>query len=73
MYAFHLQSLPEFAHLLTESLCNDQILPHLATGFADTTPLLREMTVKAILPLAPKITEKSWTSLVCTHPLHTLD
>ena len=34
---------------------NDKIFPHLADGFEDKSPVLREMTVKAVLTLAPKL------------------
>lgn len=61
---FICQQLPEYAHLLTEALVNDHLIVHVSTGFGDTAPLLREMTVKAVLPLAPKLNDKSWTTLV---------
>jgi SCY1-like protein 1 len=36
----------------------DGVWPHLISGFADTAPALREATLRAILPLAPKLSER---------------
>lgn len=32
-----------------------QVFPHVATGFSDTSSLLRELTLKSMLVLAPKV------------------
>lgn len=34
--------------------CN-QVYPHVATGFSDTSAFLRELTLKSMLVLAPKV------------------
>ena len=33
----------------------DQVYPHLANGFSDTSAFLRELTLKAMLTLVPKV------------------
>ncbi|KAJ8624163.1 hypothetical protein MRB53_032693 [Persea americana] len=47
----------------TESLStqtvDEQVFPHVATGFPDTSAFLRELTLKSMLVLAPK-QAKSW-------------
>ena len=32
-----------------------QVFPHVATGFSDTSAFLRELTLKSMLVLAPKV------------------
>jgi len=32
-----------------------QVYPHVATGFSDTSAFLRELTLKSMLVLAPKV------------------
>ena len=32
-----------------------QVFPHVATGFSDTSSFLRELTLKSMLVLAPKV------------------
>jgi len=34
---------------------DDQVYPHVATGFSDTSAFLRELTLKSMLILAPKV------------------
>lgn len=59
----------EFLHLKNNSVSSDlhnlklnvpcnstfQVYPHVATGFSDTSALLRELTLKSMLVLAPKV------------------
>ncbi len=59
-----LQALPEYVELLTEGVVNDTVLPSVVTGFTDTMPQMREVTVKSMLFFAPKLTDKSFTSVV---------
>lgn len=33
----------------------NQVYPHVATGFSDTSAFLRELTLKSMLVLAPKV------------------
>ncbi len=46
---------------------NDKIFPHLADGFEDKSPVLREMTVKAVLTLAPKLKPQTLEVEVLKH------
>ncbi|CAG8581402.1 8997_t:CDS:10 [Ambispora gerdemannii] len=53
-----LENLPAFIERFNIKTVTDKIFPHIATGFADTAPVIREMTVKSVLLLAPKLSEK---------------
>ena len=37
----------------------DQIYPQIATGFLDSNAYLRELTLKSMLVLAPKLTQRT--------------
>ena len=50
-----LERLPMMVEHLSMKTINDQIFQHISMGFSDTSPVLREMTVKAIVPLAAKL------------------
>jgi len=41
-----LQQLDQFVDHLQPSTVNDQIFPHVSTGFTDTLPAMREQTIK---------------------------
>ena len=41
-----LQQLDQFVEHLQPSTVNDQIFPHVAIGFTDTLPAMREQTIK---------------------------
>eukprot|EP01114_Cavostelium_apophysatum_P021254 TRINITY_DN7366_c0_g1_i1.p1 TRINITY_DN7366_c0_g1~~TRINITY_DN7366_c0_g1_i1.p1 ORF type:complete len:732 (-),score=205.55 TRINITY_DN7366_c0_g1_i1:36-2231(-) len=54
-----LQNLEQFIDHLSPAMISDQIFPHVATGFLDAqSPALREATVKAMLLMTPKLSEK---------------
>lgn len=53
-----LELLPQYVEKLDRSVVVDKIWPNLLTGFADTVPLIREATVKSMLVLAPKLSER---------------
>ncbi|ORX50585.1 ARM repeat-containing protein [Hesseltinella vesiculosa] len=53
-----LENLPKFIDHLTDKVVCQQVFPHVATGFTDTIPLVREQTIKAILLLVPKLSDK---------------
>lgn len=36
-----------------------QVYPHVATGFTDSNAYLRELTLKSMLVLAPKLSQKT--------------
>lgn len=54
-----LQQLDNFVQHLKPSTVEEQIFPHVALGFGDTVPAMREQTVKSMLLLAPKLSEKA--------------
>ncbi|KAI0291130.1 hypothetical protein BC826DRAFT_1023864 [Russula brevipes] len=53
-----LDVLPEFADKLDKQTVSEKVWPHLQGGFADTIPVIRETTVKAIGLLSDKFTER---------------
>ncbi|CAH7667548.1 SCY1 protein kinase [Phakopsora pachyrhizi] len=53
-----LELLPQYVEKLDKSIVVDKIWPHLLTGFSDTVPLIREATVKSVLLIAPKLSER---------------
>lgn len=42
-------------YMLINCGCTLQVFPHVANGFADTSAFLRELTLKSMLVLAPKV------------------
>ncbi|CAJ0950369.1 unnamed protein product, partial [Mesorhabditis belari] len=50
-----LERIDEFASHLTPQVVNEKIFANLATGFMDTSPAVRETTVKAMVSLAEKL------------------
>ncbi|PWN51404.1 hypothetical protein IE53DRAFT_368093 [Violaceomyces palustris] len=53
-----LENLPLYADRLEQKTVTDKIWPNLLTGFNDSVPIIREATLKAILPLAPKLNDR---------------
>lgn len=53
-----LESLDLYLNRLEAKRISDSIWPNLITGFGDSAPAIREATVKAILPLSEKLTER---------------
>lgn len=52
---------------LTPSVIEDQIYPQLQTGFTDGNAYIRELTLKSMLSLAPKMSNKTLTQNVLKH------
>ncbi|CAI5453287.1 unnamed protein product [Caenorhabditis angaria] len=50
-----LERIDEFAPHLTAQVLNDKIFANLTSGFLDTSPAVRESTVKAMVSLADKL------------------
>ncbi|WKY04611.1 hypothetical protein Q1695_005542 [Nippostrongylus brasiliensis] len=50
-----LERIDEFAPHLSSQVLNDKIFANLASGFLDTSPAVRESTVKAMVSLAEKL------------------
>jgi SCY1-like protein 1 len=53
-----LDSLPDFAEKLDKKTVVDKIWPNLQTGFTDTVAVIREATVRAIVLLSPKLSDR---------------
>jgi hypothetical protein len=44
-----------FVEHLSATSINDQIFPHICSGFSDTNPAIREATIRAIVLIVPKL------------------
>ncbi|KHG09100.1 N-terminal kinase-like protein [Gossypium arboreum] len=53
-----LQHIDQFGESLSAQVVDEQVYPHVATGFADTSAFLRELTLKSMLIVAPKVDEE---------------
>lgn len=42
-----------------QSAVEEQIYPHVATGFTDSNAYLRELTLKSMLVLGPKLSQRT--------------
>ncbi|KAL8115196.1 hypothetical protein AgCh_021869 [Apium graveolens] len=54
-----LQHIDQFGDSLSTQIVDEQIYPHVATGFSDTSAFLRELTLKSMLVLAPKLSQRT--------------
>ncbi|KAI9197249.1 armadillo-type protein [Polychytrium aggregatum] len=52
------ENLGHFVEHLSTKVVNDKIFPNLATGFGDTSALIRELTLKSILLIIGKLSER---------------
>ncbi|KAF6143029.1 hypothetical protein GIB67_041097 [Kingdonia uniflora] len=53
-----LQHIDQYGESLSSHVVDEQVYPHVATGFSDTSAFLRELTLKSMLILAPKVDEE---------------
>ncbi|GAU43450.1 hypothetical protein TSUD_140870 [Trifolium subterraneum] len=53
-----LQHIDQYGESLSAQAVDEQVYPHVATGFSDTSAFLRELTLKSMLVLAPKVDEE---------------
>ncbi|KAF2280595.1 ARM repeat-containing protein [Westerdykella ornata] len=53
-----LDNLPLMIDHLPQKLVNDKIFPQMVTGFTDVAPVVREQTVKAVLTVVPKLSDR---------------
>ena len=53
-----LDNLPLMIDHLSQRLVTDKIFPQLVTGFGDIAPVVREQTVKAVLVIVPKLSDR---------------
>ncbi|KAL8952742.1 MAG: hypothetical protein Q9222_001353 [Ikaeria aurantiellina] len=54
-----LDHLPQMIDHLPQKVVNDKIFPQMVTGFADIAPLVREQTVKAVLSVISKLSDRT--------------
>lgn len=53
-----LDNLPLMIDHLSQKLVTDKIFPQMVTGFGDIAPVVREQTVKAVLVVVPKLSDR---------------
>lgn len=53
-----LENMPKFIDHMTNKMITNQVFPHIATGFSDTIPIIREQTIKSTLLIVPKLSER---------------
>ncbi|KAG9457148.1 hypothetical protein H6P81_001656 [Aristolochia fimbriata] len=54
-----LQHIDQYGESLSAQVVDEQIFPHVATGFSDLSGFLRELTLKSMLILAPKLSQRT--------------
>ncbi|KAH7548233.1 hypothetical protein JRO89_XS14G0086800 [Xanthoceras sorbifolium] len=54
-----LQHIDQYGESLSAQIVDEQVYPHIATGFSDTSAFLRELTLKSMLVLAPKLSQRT--------------
>lgn len=62
-----LQHIDQFGSSLSSQVVDEQVFPHLATGFSDTSAFLRELTLKAMLTLVPKLSQRTISGSLLKH------
>ena len=53
------QTVRGLAFWVVQATLEAQVYPHVATGFGDSNAYLRELTLKSMLVLAPKLSQKT--------------
>jgi SCY1-like protein 1 len=59
-----LENLHKYAHHLSDKVVDEQVYNSMATGFTDEEAFIRELTLKSVLTLAPKLTQRTHASLL---------
>ncbi|KAK0106893.1 hypothetical protein ONS95_003612 [Cadophora gregata] len=54
-----LDNLPIMIDRLPQKIVNDKIFPQMVTGFTDVAPVVREQTVKAVLTIIGKLSDRT--------------
>ncbi|KAF3452441.1 hypothetical protein FNV43_RR02874 [Rhamnella rubrinervis] len=62
-----LQHIDQFGESLSAQIVDEQVYPHVATGFSDTSAFLRELTLKSMLVLAPKLSQRTISGSLLKH------
>jgi len=62
-----INSITEYAPHLTEAVVEGSIYPQLTKGLSEPNAYLREQTLKAMLPLAPKLSQRTLNTSLLKH------
>ncbi|KAL5724948.1 hypothetical protein ACHQM5_008148 [Ranunculus cassubicifolius] len=62
-----LQHIDQFGESLSNQVVDEQVYPHVTTGFSDTSAFLRELTLKSMLILAPKLSQRTISGSLLKH------
>jgi SCY1-like protein 1 len=62
-----LENIASFGHALPAGLVEEQIYPNVQTGFGDANPYLRELTLKSMVVLGPKLSQKTLNQSLLKH------
>ncbi|KAK6912178.1 hypothetical protein RJ641_024271 [Dillenia turbinata] len=62
-----LQHIDQYGESLSAHVVDEQVYPHVATGFSDTSAFLRELTLKSLLVLAPKLSQRTISGSLLKH------
>ena len=62
-----LDNLPLMIDHLSQKLVTDKIFPQMVTGFGDMAPVVREQTVKAVLVVVPKLSDRTVNGELLRH------
>ncbi|KAL4781536.1 armadillo-type protein [Aspergillus varians] len=54
-----LDHLPIMVDNISQKIVNDKIFPQMTSGFTDAAPVVREQTVKAVLPVINKLSDRT--------------
>lgn len=54
-----LDNLPLMIERIPQKTINNNIFPQIVTGFSDVAPVVREQTVKAVLVIVPKLSDRT--------------
>ncbi|CAD6229331.1 unnamed protein product [Miscanthus lutarioriparius] len=54
-----LHHIDQFGESMSAQTVDEQVFPHVATGFSDTDGTIRELTLKSMLVLAPKLSQRT--------------
>ncbi|KAI8984470.1 hypothetical protein BDF20DRAFT_816989 [Mycotypha africana] len=53
-----LDNMSKFVDHMTNKMVTNQVFPNIATGFTDTVPIIREQTIRSILLIVPKLSDR---------------
>lgn len=62
-----LENIASFGHAMPAALVEEQIYPNVQSGFGDSNPYLRELTLKSMIVLGPKISHKTLNQSLLKH------